>query len=123
MLLQPLELHLQVIPLRIERLDQRDLLLSPPALDLLLPLDCITRAAEVLEVHKPLDAIPLRESGHQPLAMLRDAPGKVVRHADVQRARMIGHDVNEVALHATEIKRPVHTYQGLSHHERSHASG
>ena len=78
--------HRQVPPLRVFGVDQTDLPLSVPALELLLAQDRPLHVAEHLEVHEPVNLVSGREPGKQTFAVL-DQPLQQVRgNADVDCA-------------------------------------
>ena len=78
--------HRQVHPLRVLGVDQVDLPLPMPVLELLLPGNGVFHVAEHLEVDEPVDLVAAGEARQQPLAML-DKPLEQVRSdPDVDRA-------------------------------------
>jgi len=88
----------QVPPFWAHVLDQRDLLRSPPALDLLLPRNGIASVAALFVVDQVPDPVLGRERRSKALLVLVDPTGQVICHPGVERARTIGHNIDEVAL-------------------------
>ena len=74
----------KIAPLEVHLLDQMDLLLTPPGFDLLLARDRIPDLAEFLEVDKRSDVVSRGERFRiHMVPMAHDAPGEIVRDADV----------------------------------------
>lgn len=86
----------QVQPVRIQRLDQRDLLRSPPALQLFLACDRPVDIVERLPVQQTLDVMLIRESLDAVKFVFEDTFLQVARYADVEGSRQTAHDVRAV---------------------------
>ena len=71
---------------RVERLDQQNLLGSPPAFDLLLAVDRLRHVIERFPVQQPLEVLSVRESVHAVELVLKDTFVQVASHADVERS-------------------------------------
>src|SRR5688572_18421416 len=78
--------HRQIAPLRILGLDQIDLPLPPPVLELLLTLDRPLHVAEHLEMNEAMDTVTRGEAGKRFLPVLPQPLHQVRRDTDVQRA-------------------------------------
>jgi hypothetical protein len=68
----------------IERLDQRNLLRPPPALELLFAIDRLLNIVEGLPVQQTLDLILVREAFDTVEFVLKDALVQVACHADIE---------------------------------------
>src|SRR5688572_13125056 len=77
---------IQIIPVGISLFDQPDLPGSIPVLQSLLASDRLTDIAELFKIDEPENLVAFGESVGCALAMLPDAPAKIVGHADIQRA-------------------------------------
>ena len=86
----------QIQPVRIEELDQRNFLRSPPALELLFAVDRLLNLIERLPVQQTLDLIFVRESFDTVKFVLKDTFTQVACHADVESSRKAAHDVRVV---------------------------
>src|SRR5947209_14700324 len=89
-----------IVPIRVEPLDKRYLLLSPPPLDLLLAIDCFAHIVEALPVDKaanpefvgkPLENFPF---------VLPRALVQVAGNACIKDPRGAGQDVNLIGIFA-----------------------
>jgi len=89
----------QVIPRRVGRLNQRDLLLAPPALDLLFARDRRPDIRCVLAVYKTCDAITPGKFRTLAVPVLEKASRQVIRHPDIESARQAGEDIDPVSIH------------------------
>jgi hypothetical protein len=78
--------HRQVPPFRVLGIDQVDLPLPAPILELLLANDGPFHVPEHLEMDEPEDGVARGEAGQQPFAMLHEPLEKVRRDANVNRA-------------------------------------
>src|SRR5580765_1447388 len=76
----------EILPFRIVLKDQSDFPLSWPMLDVVLALDRGLDFFVALEIDEQLDAVLLRETGHEPFAMLVDSSHEIIRHTDVQNS-------------------------------------
>ena len=93
----PVELFVEVVPLRIERVDRLDLPFPLPAFQALFLRDCLVHGRMFLVIDEAADAMSASETLALPFAMLEDPPGKVVGHPDIQRAMVsAGENVDEV---------------------------
>lgn len=95
----------EVASLRIGLPDQGFLAAAYPALDLLFSSNRFVDVAVVSSMDKPRDAVLPGEAGQYAPSVLVDAAGKVVCDANVERAGVIGHDVDGVFCHATSFGR------------------
>jgi hypothetical protein len=77
--------RIQILPPRIRRLDQRQLLHPAPRLDLLLPQDRPLHRPRHLKPHQQHAPIPRREPRHRPRPMLPGPPHQVRRHPHIDR--------------------------------------
>ena len=80
--------HGQVAPFGVLAVDQVDLPLPPPVLELLLAGDRVNHLVEHLEVDEAMDPVARGETGQGVVPMLPQAPHQVGRNSDVQRAVM-----------------------------------
>ena len=76
----------QVVPFRILRLDQLDLPISLPLLELFLARNCGDRIVVDFEPDQLVDSISLREAGNRLALVLVHAANDVVRYAEVERS-------------------------------------
>src|SRR6185369_846730 len=92
---------IQIVPLRILRLDQVHLPVPIPFLDLLFTRDRPDGCLVHLEPDQPMNAVVLAESGDYVVLVLPHAPNQIVRNPDVQSlVHARGEDVHVVmALH------------------------
>ena len=88
----------QVLPIAIHRFDQGDLLLSAPALDLLLTSDGGQDFTERLVVDQSVDVVACRKPLQQLASVLEHQTFQVASHPGIQRAGFARHDVNVVSL-------------------------
>jgi len=103
LLIRRMPLAAQVFPLRILGFDKRDLFGVLPTLQLLLARDCVEDLVIDLEVQQSRDVVFSSKPLNHMLFMLPDAPPKISRHADVQRARVTREDVNVVSAFSLRI--------------------
>src|SRR5918998_6454104 len=90
----------EVVPLRVQAVDEADLPGAGPVLDGLLALDGIADVLETLVVNETLQAVAGGEALDAPLPVLEHARGQVRRHADVKGAvAAVAHEVYPAALH------------------------
>ena len=86
---------MQVVPVRVHRLDQADFPVPPPGLDLLLAPDRAVHAEAVLIPDKAIDAIARREPRRRAVLVGTDPRPQVAGHADVERPPVAArHDVD-----------------------------
>ena len=91
--------RIQILPLRIELLDQPDLPRPAPAFDRLLPLDRRYDLLMALEVDQSLQPVSLSKAGNRPYPVLINPPKDVRRDADVKRpVRSVRHDIDVTAF-------------------------
>src|SRR3954464_7132258 len=90
----------QVVPVWIESLDQRDLLLPPPALDLLLAIDCFPNVIETLPINEPALAKFVREPLDNFLFVLPCALVQVAGKACIEHPCSAGQNVNVIDVFA-----------------------
>lgn len=107
----------QVIPGRIDGIDQLRLLLPPPGIDFLLPINGPLHAGVSFKVDQPVHPISLRESGHYPLLVLPYSSSEVVGRAGIQDPRPTCQQVYEVAVlsHQQQVPRAVSPQGGEPH--------
>ena len=87
--------HPKVLPVRVGLLDQVDLPLSVPVLELLFARDRGDHVAVHFKPDQPLDAVPFCKPRHGTFAVLPKPGQKVGRDANVERAaRLAGKYVN-----------------------------
>jgi hypothetical protein len=86
----------QIVPVRIHRLNEFNLLAPPPALNLLFAIDRNIRIEKALEVNQPSQVIPAGKAVNDFVLMLPDASRQVSCDSGVQdmRALTICHDVD-----------------------------
>jgi len=88
----------QIKPVRVERLDQRNLLRPPPALELLFAVDRLLNFVERFPVQQALYLILVREPFNSMELVLEDSFVQVAGHADIESSREAAHDVHAVRL-------------------------
>ncbi|SRR6266849_8377216 len=99
-----LEIHAEVVPFGVERLDQGDFLRSPPFLDFFFTRSGRADAGMWLEPNELGDVVFLYEAGKDFFFVLADAVWQVAGHAEVEDAGLAGHEVDvEGALHWQEL--------------------
>ncbi len=90
----------EVVPARIQRLDQSDFLGSPPLFDFLFTRNCGADAGMWLEPNELGDVVFLCEAGKNFCCVLADPVRQVAGHAQVEDGGFAGHEVDvEGALH------------------------
>jgi hypothetical protein len=101
-----LQALVQVVPVRIDGLDQFQL---PPALPFFQARLAVNGESDVVKlfiIHQHFHGILPRESGDQALAMLPNPPGEIVRDANIERSvPLAGEDLHEVCL--CQLKNPL----------------
>ncbi len=91
---------IEILPVRILCLDQVQLPLTAPTLELFFPLNGCCKVGAMLEVNQSSQTVLLGEPGHIPQSMFPDPSQEIVCHADIQRAaEAIGQDI-DVAIPA-----------------------
>src|ERR1051325_6888401 len=89
------DLGIEVVPVRIAFLNQPNLPVAPPILELLLACDCVGRIIIGLEPYELIDAITRAETADRLALMLVRAADKIVCDAVVKRAVLLaGEDVD-----------------------------
>src|SRR5690348_4547067 len=102
------QLQVAVCPIRIVTLDQLNLPVAPPTLELLLKADRLGDLPKTTEEDQSIDAIGLREAGNLPRLMFGDASIERIGHADVERAELVAReDVDPVGVVAHGAARDV----------------
>ena|SRR5579884_4302006 len=86
----------QVCPTRIARFNQRNLLSSDPAFELLFAINGPSDVVEAFVIHKAIAGVPGRKALNFTPLVLQRAPIDAVRHTDVQSAGIAADDVDEV---------------------------
>jgi hypothetical protein len=76
----------EITPIRIILLNQPNLPIPPPLLDVLFSRDRVFRIIAYLIPNKPIYAIPRREARNSLLFVLVDTANEIVRNADIQRS-------------------------------------
>src|SRR5687767_5003622 len=93
----------EIVPIRVQPHDQRDLLRSPPALDLLFSFDCIEGSSVFLQVNEPVHAVSGRERRLVNRVTVRDEPlTQVAGDSHVQNPVDAGHYVDVIEAHEPE---------------------
>lgn len=87
----------QIVPAGIARLNQSELPLPRPSLDLLLAFNRRPDVRGSLEVDQPDDSIPRGESRKSSRPVLPHATNQVARNADVQPSREAGEDIHRMS--------------------------
>lgn len=82
---------------------QRNFLLAPPALDLLLARNRYRDVFMLLKVQKPCAAVFLGKAFESTIRVLKHTYHQVTCHADVQRATVTAHDVGVTRLQGAFI--------------------
>jgi hypothetical protein len=59
--------------------------------------------ATALIIDEAVEVVFSSEAGEEFALVLKDAAHQVARHARVERARIVGHDVNVVRLHSVPL--------------------
>src|ERR1039458_491834 len=85
----------QIEPVWVERFDLRDLLRSPPALQLLLTCNRPVNIVERLPVQQTLGLIFVRKSFDTVKFVLKDTFVQAACYADVESSRQAAHDVRD----------------------------
>src|SRR5439155_10807699 len=80
------DVWVEIPPFAIVALDQFELPLAAPFLDLLLPQNGIRHRLMELQVDQQVDAVFLSEAGDSPGSVLPHSASDVARHADIERA-------------------------------------
>ena len=89
-----------IVPIRIESLNQTDLLLPPPPLDLLLAIDCCAHIVEALPINQPAGAKFIREPLEDFFFVLPCTLVQVAGDTGVEHARSAGQNVNVIDVFA-----------------------
>jgi hypothetical protein len=93
--------RIQILPPRIELLDQPDLPRPAPAFDRLLPLESRDDLLMALEVDQPLQPVSLSKTGNRSDPVLINPSKHIRRHAYVKRPVRSGrHDIDVTTSHA-----------------------
>jgi len=74
----------QIMPIRILCFDQRNFPVSPPFLHLFFSGDGGSGIIEDLEIHEPINGVPLRKTGDGLDAMFMNPSNEIIGDADVQ---------------------------------------
>jgi hypothetical protein len=86
----------QIVPPRIHRNNQLDLLNPKPAFDPLLPVNRVAHIIKALVVNEPFDFVTLAECRSVPKLVFPNAAVKVVCNSNVKRLGAICQDINAV---------------------------
>src|SRR5262249_1516951 len=99
----PVEIPIQaqILPVRIGRFDQGQLLGAAPCLGFLLALDGARNVTSFLEVHQAVERVLAVEAGKECVPVFVDTPAEVVGNANVGGEGAARHDVDVVAFHAS----------------------
>jgi hypothetical protein len=100
-----LEFLAQVLPFRVNRLDQGDFLRSSPPFDFLFPSDGGARGRVPLQPNQLVQVVPPRKSVHELCFVLPNPFREVSSDADVKHARFPGKHV--------DVERPLHSSQTI----------
>jgi hypothetical protein len=97
----------QILPARICRFDQCDLLGSCPAFDLFFPADRRLHPVIAFEIDESMTLVFLREALECPISVLPNAMLQIASDARVEHTGITCHDVNgvEVLAHSASILR------------------
>src|SRR5947208_1514818 len=76
----------QIAPMEVLALDQLDLPVALPPLQLLLPTDGFVRTIIGLDINKPVNSMGIDKRGTLATAMLRQPLLQLIRHPDIQSA-------------------------------------
>src|SRR5215204_6388215 len=90
----------EVTPGGILRFDQRDLLRSPPPLELFLSRDCVPRRRVLLDVDESIELVLRAEPTDETRPVCVHPLVELRRHADVERAGAVREDVDGEGAHA-----------------------
>jgi len=88
----------QVLPRRVLRFDQMNLLLSPPALELFLARDRIANIAEDLVPDQTVNVVPCSKALEGVFPVLPHPPLEIVSDTHVELVRPAGENVGRVAM-------------------------
>src|SRR5262249_16199947 len=86
----------EVLPLRVPRFDEGDLLRAAKPLDLLFPRDRVEYVRRRLEIDEPIHPILPRDPGTESFLVFVHPPRDVVRDAGVESLRPVRRDVDPV---------------------------
>jgi hypothetical protein len=89
----------EVLPTRIERLNQRDFLLTPPGFDFFLPGDSCAHVAIHFVEHEARDVVFLCEAAEDFLLVLGHASFDAARDPGIEDCQLASQDLYEVRLH------------------------
>ena len=87
----------EIFPGGIAAFDQADLLHSAPALELLLAVNCLRHVVERFVIHQPMASILFGKALNEPILVFEHSSAQVVRHPDVDHARLAADDVYAIA--------------------------
>ena len=90
----------QVLPSRVHRLDQRELLGSRPALDLLFSSDCRLHLIVSFEEHQAIAFVLFCEALKSSIFVLPDSMLQIARDPGVEHTRATCDDVNGIEMFA-----------------------
>ena len=79
--------------MRVVEFDQRDLLRSAPAFELLLSADCFLNIVNGFPVQEALDIVLVGEACDAMEFVLEDAPGEITSYANVEGTGEAAHNV------------------------------
>ena len=107
------QILVQILPFRIDRFNQRDLLRARAALDLLLAGDGFVHPFVSFVEDQPIAAVAGREARRHAVAMLEDALGEIRGDAGVKRPlAAVGEDVNARRSRQAQLFRSSGRRQG-----------
>jgi hypothetical protein len=84
----------EILQARVDRFDQGNFSLSRPALELLLPRDCLVGMVEFFNVDEAVNPVLAGEAWQQPVLMLVHPAGNIVGHPDVKFAGTTCHYID-----------------------------
>lgn len=93
----------QVFPLRVQPLNQRDLLFTAPTFQLLLTFDGVGYFSECFVVQQSIDIVLCSEATEGVVFVLADAKVKIACNTNVERAIETAKNVDEVNLQALGV--------------------
>jgi len=96
----------QVFPVAIDRFNQGDFLFAAPTFDLFLSCDGGTNIRCVLKVDKTVYMVAAGEARDEFFSVLIKPTSEIIRHADVERARSVRQDVDEILAHIMAPRLP-----------------
>lgn len=95
----------QIQPLRVQRLDQRNLFRAPPSLELFLTVDGVVDLVERFPIEQTLHSVFVGEA-LDPVELVFERSGvQLAGHTDIKRSRQATHEVNVVRFSLARHRR------------------